>query len=135
MTTSKTPLLDTIQTPQDLRKLKPADLKQVADELRHETIDAVSVTGGHLGALRKGSLDPGFEEVAFGLPDGGIGGPVRSAFGFHVIKAFARKQLPTPPLDEVKSELQRELMEKRQREEVAKWVQELKKKAFIDVRL
>ena len=50
MTTSKTPLLDTIQTPQDLRKLKPADLKQVADELRHETIDAVSVTGGHLGA-------------------------------------------------------------------------------------
>ena len=50
MTTSKTPLLDTIQTPKDLRKLKPTDLKQVADELRHETIDAVSVTGGHLGA-------------------------------------------------------------------------------------
>lgn len=50
MTTSKTPLLDTIETPRDLRKLKPADLKQVADELRHETIDAVSVTGGHLGA-------------------------------------------------------------------------------------
>ncbi len=50
MTTSQTPLLDTIQTPKDLRKLKPTDLKQVADELRHETIDAVSVTGGHLGA-------------------------------------------------------------------------------------
>jgi 1-deoxy-D-xylulose-5-phosphate synthase len=50
LTTSKTPLLDTIQTPHDLRKLKPVDLKQVADELRHETIDAVSVTGGHLGA-------------------------------------------------------------------------------------
>ncbi len=50
MTTSKTPLLDTLQTPHDLRKLKPVDLKQVADELRHETIDAVSVTGGHLGA-------------------------------------------------------------------------------------
>ena len=50
MTTSKTPLLDSILTPKDLRKLKPADLKQVADELRHETIDAVSVTGGHLGA-------------------------------------------------------------------------------------
>jgi 1-deoxy-D-xylulose-5-phosphate synthase len=50
LTTSKTPLLDTIETPRDLRKLKPTDLKQVADELRHETIDAVSVTGGHLGA-------------------------------------------------------------------------------------
>ncbi|MBM3651398.1 MAG: 1-deoxy-D-xylulose-5-phosphate synthase [Alphaproteobacteria bacterium] len=50
MTTSKTPLLDRIATPEDLRKLRPNDLKQVADELRHETIDAVSVTGGHLGA-------------------------------------------------------------------------------------
>jgi 1-deoxy-D-xylulose-5-phosphate synthase len=50
LTTSKTPLLDTIRSPQDLRKLKTSDLRQVADELRHETIDAVSVTGGHLGA-------------------------------------------------------------------------------------
>ncbi len=50
MTTSKTPLLDRIDTPQDLRKLQPGQLKQFADELRHETIDAVSVTGGHLGA-------------------------------------------------------------------------------------
>ncbi|MBI1981323.1 MAG: 1-deoxy-D-xylulose-5-phosphate synthase [Methylocystis sp.] len=50
MTTSKTPLLDRIATPEDLRKLRPNELKQVADELRHETIDAVSVTGGHLGA-------------------------------------------------------------------------------------
>ncbi len=50
LTTSKTPLLDKIRSPQDLRKLKASDLRQVADELRHETIDAVSVTGGHLGA-------------------------------------------------------------------------------------
>ncbi|MGJ0396849.1 MAG: 1-deoxy-D-xylulose-5-phosphate synthase [Methylocystis sp.] len=50
MTTSNTPLLDRIATPEDLRKLRPNELKQVADELRHETIDAVSVTGGHLGA-------------------------------------------------------------------------------------
>ncbi len=47
---SRTPLLDTIRTPIDLRQLAERDLKQVADELRAETIDAVSVTGGHLGA-------------------------------------------------------------------------------------
>jgi 1-deoxy-D-xylulose-5-phosphate synthase len=46
----QTPLLDTIRTPDDLRKLPEHQLKQVADELRSETIDAVSVTGGHLGA-------------------------------------------------------------------------------------
>jgi len=47
---SKTPLLDQIKTPQDLRCLEPSQLRQIADELRRETIDAVAVTGGHLGA-------------------------------------------------------------------------------------
>ena len=47
---SKTPLLDTIKTPEDLRKHPESELRQIADELRHETIEAVSVTGGHLGA-------------------------------------------------------------------------------------
>jgi len=47
---SKTPLLDQVQTPQDLRRLRPEQLRQFADELRQETVDAVSVTGGHLGA-------------------------------------------------------------------------------------
>lgn len=45
-----TPLLDTVNIPEDLRKLKPEQLPQLAEELRLETIDAVSVTGGHLGA-------------------------------------------------------------------------------------
>ncbi|KPQ12117.1 MAG: 1-deoxy-D-xylulose-5-phosphate synthase Dxs [Saliniramus fredricksonii] len=46
----ETPLLDTIRDPRDLRKLSEDKLRQVSDELRSETIDAVSVTGGHLGA-------------------------------------------------------------------------------------
>ncbi|WP_114946554.1 1-deoxy-D-xylulose-5-phosphate synthase [Microvirga calopogonii] len=45
-----TPLLDSIKTPDDLRQLPENQLRQVADELRTETISAVSVTGGHLGA-------------------------------------------------------------------------------------
>ena len=45
-----TPLLDRIRTPHDLRKLDPSQLPQLAEELRAETISAVSVTGGHLGA-------------------------------------------------------------------------------------
>ncbi|MCG8361209.1 MAG: 1-deoxy-D-xylulose-5-phosphate synthase, partial [Kiloniellales bacterium] len=46
----QTPLLDQIKIPEDLRKVDERDLRQVADELRQEVIDAVSVTGGHLGA-------------------------------------------------------------------------------------
>jgi len=46
----KTPLLDQISNPAQLRELDDADLPQLADELRAETVSAVSVTGGHLGA-------------------------------------------------------------------------------------
>ena len=49
-TPSKTPLLDTVKVPADLRGLAESQLRQLADELRTETIDAVSITGGHLGA-------------------------------------------------------------------------------------
>ncbi|MGA8383355.1 MAG: 1-deoxy-D-xylulose-5-phosphate synthase [Stellaceae bacterium] len=47
---NRTPLLDRIDVPADLRRLPEADLRQLADELRAELIDAVSITGGHFGA-------------------------------------------------------------------------------------
>jgi len=47
---SKTPLLDTVTIPEDIREFTTAKLIQLADELRAELVDAVSVTGGHLGA-------------------------------------------------------------------------------------
>jgi 1-deoxy-D-xylulose-5-phosphate synthase len=50
MSGSKTPLLDQVRTPHDLRGLDAKLLPQLATELRQETIDAVSLTGGHLGA-------------------------------------------------------------------------------------
>ncbi len=50
MSHSKTPLLDAAPTPDLLRKLKPEQVRQFADELRTATIDTVSVTGGHFGA-------------------------------------------------------------------------------------
>src|SRR6202163_2595266 len=47
---SKTPLLDQIRTPEDLRRFEPGRLRQIADELREDLINAVAQTGGHLGA-------------------------------------------------------------------------------------
>ena len=49
-TSNETPLLDTVNDPKDLREFTIDQLKQLADELRAETVSAVSVTGGHLGA-------------------------------------------------------------------------------------
>src|SRR4029079_2902871 len=48
--TSKMTILDSIKAPADLRRVNEKDLQKVADELRSETISAVAVTGGHLGA-------------------------------------------------------------------------------------
>ncbi len=50
MNAVNTPLLDRVQVPADLRNFSPEQLRQLADELRAETIDAVSCTGGHLGS-------------------------------------------------------------------------------------
>lgn len=50
MTDSTTPLLDTVQYPSDLRDLSDQELRQLADELRQDTVRTVSFTGGHLGA-------------------------------------------------------------------------------------
>jgi len=50
MSPINTPLLDRVHFPSDLRNFSPEQLRQLADELRAETLDAVSVTGGHLGA-------------------------------------------------------------------------------------
>ncbi len=47
---SQTPLLDSVRIPADIRGFSADELRQLADELRRETIDAVSITGGHLGA-------------------------------------------------------------------------------------
>ena len=46
----QTPMLDQVRLPADMRNLSLAQLKQLADDVRQETIDTVSVTGGHLGA-------------------------------------------------------------------------------------
>src|ERR1700748_228214 len=50
MNAISTPLLDRVRYPADLRNFSAEQLKELADELRAETVDAVSVTGGHLGA-------------------------------------------------------------------------------------
>src|SRR5580693_1475715 len=50
MNAISTPLLDRVRYPSDLRNFSPEQLRLLADELRAETVDAVSVTGGHLGA-------------------------------------------------------------------------------------
>ncbi len=65
--------------------------------------------GGDLGYIEKGVLDPEFDEVAFSLGQGEVSEPVRTAFGYHIIRVEEIKPGHIKPLDEVRSEVEREL--------------------------
>ena len=106
------------------------------EELARKYSDGPSArSGGYLGPIRRGTLDPDFERIAFDLAPGSIGGPVRTRFGFHVIKAIARKHMPAPEFDEIEPQLRRELQERKRSEVMRKWIEELKEKAFIETRI
>lgn len=92
-------------------------------------------TGGSLGTVRKGDLDPVLEEALFELNEGAVGGPVRTRFGYHVVQARKRKALPPPEFATVEAGLRRELTDLRLGDELGRWIEELKKKAFIETRL
>ena len=69
---SSTPILDTINTPLDLKSLSDNDLSLLADEVRQEVVESVSETGGHLGAglgvvelSVAGISDPGEHDPGF----------------------------------------------------------------------
>lgn len=74
---------------------------------RRSSEDAGSAPrGGDLGYFRKDQTLKPFEEVAFSLKEGEIGGPVRTSFGFHLIKVEDIQEAHQAPLDEVKEEIQ-----------------------------
>jgi peptidyl-prolyl cis-trans isomerase C len=61
--------------------------------------------GGMLGYFGKGQMVPEFEEAAFALKKGDVSAPIRSQFGWHIIKVEDRRQKPPPSFDDVKDRL------------------------------
>jgi peptidyl-prolyl cis-trans isomerase C len=84
--------------------------------------------GGDLGYFTKERMVPEFAEAAFALKAGEISNPVKSEFGWHVIKLEDRRQRPLPAFDEVKDRLSQALAQRAQNEVVEK----LRKDAKID---
>ena len=92
---SKTPLLDKIKIPADLKKIPESDLQKFADELRYETISVVSKTGGHLGAgLGVVELTTALHYV-FNTPDDKIIWDVGHQAYPHKILTGRRDKMPT----------------------------------------
>jgi len=63
--------------------------------------------GGDLGYFTRDQMVPEFSEVAFGLEKGQVSGPVKSPFGWHVLKIEDKRKRQPPPFDEVRGEIER----------------------------
>ena len=88
-----------------------------------------------LGWFQRGSMDPAWEQVVFAMEKGDVRGPVTGPQGLHVFMVSDVKQSALKPIAEMKEQLQRELRRKELDKQTATWVEELRKKAYIDIKL
>lgn len=103
-----------------------ADFAELAK--KHSTDTASAGDGGKLTDER-GSFVPEFEKVAFALDTGEVGEPVKSEFGWHIIKALAdTRPAETTPFDEAKSSIEEQLLEERRNEAMSTWVDQVRAK-------
>ena len=97
-----------------------------AELARAESSDLGSSSkGGDLGFLKHGQTVPSFEDAAFALPDGGLSEPVKTPYGYHLIKVEERR--PTRTFEELRPELERNLGNDASR----KFVENLKAKSKV----
>ncbi|QRK11999.1 peptidylprolyl isomerase [Archangium violaceum] len=91
--------------------------------------------GGDLGFFRRGVMVPAFEKVAFSLGEGEVSEPVRTQFGWHVLKVEERRAVDVAPFEQVKNELEQRLKMQKTEKYVEQYVQELRQKASVDVKI
>ncbi|MDX2015125.1 MAG: peptidylprolyl isomerase [Myxococcaceae bacterium] len=91
--------------------------------------------GGDLGFFKRGVMVAEFDKVAFGMPIGGISEPVRTKFGWHVIKVEERRSSPPKPFDEVRDVLRDRLTRVQLEKYTDQYVQELRAGATIDIKI
>ena len=90
---------------------------------------------GDLGFFRRGVMVPEFERAAFTLPLGGVSEPIRTKFGWHVIKVDERRTIPPKPFEEVKDQLREKLLRGQLEKYTEQYIQELRAQAVVEEKL
>jgi peptidyl-prolyl cis-trans isomerase C len=110
-----------VETEDDAKAIL-AELKKGADfaELAKQKSKDAGENGGDLGYFTRDQMVPEFSEVAFKLDKGQLSDPVKSAFGWHIIKVEDKRDRPIPEFDKVKDQLQSYLSRKAQADLVGK---------------
>ena len=126
-------------------KAAAAKAQELAAEARKAGVDFVELAraksegpsasdGGDLGFFKRGMMVPEFDKVAFKLQPGEVSEPVRTRFGFHVIKVEERRAADVSPFDDVKDQLRERLLRAQMEKFTAQYVAELRQKANVEVK-
>ena len=102
--------------------------EEVAKEMSKDPGSAAK--GGDLGFFTKDKMVPEFANAAFAMKKGEVSGPVKSNFGFHIIKVEDSRKVPAPTLAEVKDQLKGKLQEKKLNDYVSGLVKSAEVKVF-----
>lgn len=100
------------------RLAKGEDFAKVANEV--STDSGSGKQGGDLGFFGRGQMVPAFEEAAFKLEPGKVSAPVKSQFGFHIIKLEEKRTRPVPPFEQVRPQIENYVVRTSQQELVMK---------------
>lgn len=92
-----------------------------------------SAQGGNLGPFSRGKMVPEFEAAAFELSEGEISGPVKTQFGYHLIKVEKKTEAGTRAYEEVKNEIGQRLMAEKQRDVYMAKIGELKQQYAVEI--
>lgn len=110
------------------------DFAKVAGEVSDDT--GTKATGGELGWFQRNSLaNPEWEPIVFAMEKGDVRGPVMGPQGMHVFYVSEVKKSDLKPFPEMKEQLSRELRRSQMDKQTQTWIEELRKKAYIDIKL
>jgi peptidyl-prolyl cis-trans isomerase SurA len=105
----------------------------VAAEVSDDT--GTKATGGELGWFQRGSINADWESVVFSMNKGDVRGPVTGPQGLEVFQVTEVKNTLLKPFAEMKEQISREIRRKEMDKQTAVWLEELRKKAYIDIKL
>ncbi len=119
-----------VKSEEEARKIleqlkKGGDFAKIAKEKSVDTASAKN--GGDLGFFSRGQMVPEFEKVAFSLKEGEIGGPVKTQFGYHIIKVTAKKEGKVVEFDKIKDILTQKVTAEKQKTAFDSYIEGLKK--------
>jgi foldase protein PrsA len=107
-----------------------ADFAELAKE--YSTDEGTKENGGELGFFAKGTMVTEFDDVAFTLPVNEISDPVKTDYGYHIIKVEEKKEAKEANFDDSKKEIKETLIQQKMETEYSTWLEEKKKDYDIE---